>query len=184
MSDNNSLIIKNGSCYIEGKLVKTDITVSDGKIKSIGKADLNNHKVYDANNKIVLPGIIDTQVHFREPGSTDAEDLESGSRAAVLGGVTSLFEMPNTNPPTANLVEFEKKLKAAKNRMHSNYAFYFGATPTNTDQLAQLKNVEGCCGVKLFAGSSTGNLLKSGIVIGASRASVWKMPILLQKNFP
>ncbi len=159
MSDNNSLIIKNGSCYIEGKLINADITVSGGKIKSIGKADLNNHKVYDAANKIVLPGIIDTQVHFREPGSTDAEDLESGSRAAVLGGVTSLFEMPNTNPPTANLVEFEKKLKAAKNRMHSNYAFYFGATPTNTNQLAQLKNVEGCCGVKLFAGSSTGNLL-------------------------
>ena len=159
MSDNNSLIIKNGTCYIDGKLVNTDITVSGGKIKSIGKADLNNHKVYDAENKIVLPGIIDTQVHFREPGSTDAEDLESGSRAAVLGGVTSLFEMPNTNPPTANLVEFEKKLKAAKNRMHSNYAFYFGATPSNTDQLAQLKNVEGCCGVKLFAGSSTGNLL-------------------------
>ena len=159
MSDNNNLIIKNGTCYIDGKLVNTDITVSAGKIKSIGKADLNNHKVYDAENKIVLPGIIDTQVHFREPGSTDAEDLESGSRAAVLGGVTSLFEMPNTNPPTANLVEFEKKLKAAKNRMHSNYAFYFGATPSNTDQLAQLKNVEGCCGVKLFAGSSTGNLL-------------------------
>ena len=159
MSDNNSLIIKNGTCYIDGKLVNTDITVSGGKIKSIGKADLNNHKVYDAENKIILPGIIDTQVHFREPGSTDAEDLESGSRAAVLGGVTSLFEMPNTNPPTANLVEFDKKLKAAKNRMHSNYAFYFGATPNNTDQLAQLKDVEGCCGVKLFAGSSTGNLL-------------------------
>ncbi len=159
MSDNNSLIIKNGSCYIEGKLENTDITVSGGKIESIGKADLNNHKVYDAKNKIVLPGIIDTQVHFREPGSTDAEDLESGSRAAVLGGVTSLFEMPNTNPPTDNLIEFEKKLKAAKNRMHSNYAFYFGATPKNTEQLAQLKNIEGCCGVKLFAGSSTGNLL-------------------------
>ena len=159
MSDNNSLIIKNGSCYINGKLENSDITISEGKIRSIGKADLNNHKVYDAKNKVVLPGIIDTQVHFREPGSTDAEDLESGSRAAVLGGVTSLFEMPNTNPPTANLVEFEKKLQAAKNRMHSNYAFYFGATPTNTDQLAKLKNVEGCCGVKLFAGSSTGNLL-------------------------
>ena len=159
MSDNNSLIIKNGSCYINGKLENTDITLSGGKIKSIGKANLNNHKVYDAKNKIVLPGIIDTQVHFWEPGSTDAEDLESGSRAAVLGGVTALFEMPNTNPPTANLVEFEKKLQAAKNRMHSNYAFYFGATPTNTDQLAQLRNVEGCCGVKLFAGSSTGNLL-------------------------
>ena len=151
MSDNNSLIIKNGSCYIEGKLENTDITVSGGKIESIGKADLNNHKVYDAKNKIVLPGIIDTQVHFREPGSTDAEDLEKAEAgAAVLGGVTSLFEMPNTNPPTDNLIEFEKKLKAAKNRMHSNYAFYFGATPKNTEQLAQLKNIEGCCGVKLL----------------------------------
>ena len=159
MSDNFSLIIKNGACYIDGKLTKTDIGLSGNKIKKIGKIELNSSKVYDATDKVVLPGIIDTQVHFREPGSTDAEDLESGSRAAVLGGVTSLFEMPNTNPPTSNLVEFDKKLQAAKNRMHSNYAFYFGATPDNTEQLAQLKNVEGCCGVKLFAGSSTGNLL-------------------------
>ncbi len=159
MSDNFSLIIKNGSCYIDGKLTKTDIGLSGNKIKKIGKIELNSSKVYDATDKVVLPGIIDTQVHFREPGSTDAEDLESGSRAAVLGGVTALFEMPNTNPPTSNLVEFDKKLQAAKKRMHSNYAFYFGATPNNTDQLAQLKDVEGCCGVKLFAGSSTGNLL-------------------------
>ncbi len=159
MSDNFSLIIKNGSCYIDGKLTKIDIGLSGNKIKKIGKIELNSSKVYDATDRVVLPGIIDTQVHFREPGSTDAEDLESGSRAAVLGGVTSLFEMPNTNPPTSNLVEFDKKLQAAKNRMHSNYAFYFGATPDNTDQLAQLKNVAGCCGVKLFAGSSTGNLL-------------------------
>ncbi len=159
MSDNFSLIIKNGSCFIDGKLTKTDIGLSNNKIKKIGKIELNSSKVYDATNKVVLPGVIDTQVHFREPGSTDAEDLESGSRAAVLGGVTSLFEMPNTNPPTSNLIEFDKKLQAAKNRMHSNYAFYFGATPDNTEQLAQLKNVEGCCGVKLFAGSSTGNLL-------------------------
>jgi dihydroorotase len=159
MSDNFSLIIKNGSCYIDGKLTKIDVGLSGNKIKKIGKIELNSAKVYDATDKVVLPGIIDTQVHFREPGSTDAEDLESGSRAAVLGGVTSLFEMPNTNPPTSNLVEFDKKLQAAKNRMHSNYAFYFGATPDNTDQLAKLKDVEGCCGVKLFAGSSTGNLL-------------------------
>ena len=159
MSDNFSLIIKNGACYIDGKLTKTDVGLSGNKIKKIGKIELNSSKVYDATDKVVLPGIIDTQVHFREPGSTDAEDLESGSRAAVLGGVTALFEMPNTNPPTSNLVEFDKKLQAAKNRMHSNYAFYFGATPDNTDQLAQLKDVEGCCGVKLFAGSSTGNLL-------------------------
>ena len=159
MSDNFSLIIKNGSCYIDGKLTKTDIGLSGNKIKKIGKIELNSSKVYDATDKVVLPGIIDTQVHFREPGSTDAEDLESGSRAAVLGGVTALFEMPNTNPPTSNLDEFDKKLQAAKNRMHSNYAFYFGATPDNTNQLAKLKDVEGCCGVKLFAGSSTGNLL-------------------------
>ena len=159
MSEKFSLIIKNGTCYIDGKLTKTDIGLSGNKINKIGKIELNSSKVYDATDKVVLPGIIDTQVHFREPGSTDAEDLESGSRAAVLGGVTALFEMPNTNPPTSNLVEFDKKLKAAKNRMHCNYAFYFGATPDNTNQLAQLKDVEGCCGVKLFAGSSTGNLL-------------------------
>ena len=159
MSDNYSLIIKNGICYIDGKLNKVDVAISGNKIKKIGKIELNSSKVFDATDKVILPGIIDTQTHFREPGSTDVEDLESGSRAAVLGGVTSLFEMPNTNPPTSNLVEFDKKLLLAKDRMHSNYAFYFGATPNNTDQLAQLKDVEGCCGVKLFAGSSTGNLL-------------------------
>jgi len=159
MSDNFSLIIKNGSCYVNGKLTQTDIGLSGNKIKKIGKIELNSSKVYDATDKVVLPGIIDTQTHFREPGSTDVEDLESGSRAAVLGGVTSLFEMPNTNPPTSNLVEFDKKLQLAKNRMHSNYAFYFGATPDNIEQLSKLKDVEGCCGVKLFAGSSTGKLL-------------------------
>ena len=159
MSDNYSLIIKNGSCYIENKLENVDLCLSGNKIKKIGKINLNNAKVFDASGKIVLPGVIDTQVHFREPGSTDSEDLESGSKAAVLGGITSVFEMPNTNPPTSNLIEFDKKLKLAKNRMYSNYAFYFGATPENTDQLSKLRSLEGCCGVKLFAGSSTGNLL-------------------------
>ena len=159
MSDHNSLIIKNGSCYIDGKVTKTDLMITENKISKIGTIKTNSSKVFDATDKIILPGIIDTQVHFREPGSTDAEDLESGSRAAVLGGVTSLFEMPNTNPPTSNLLEFENKLKLAKDRMHSNYAFYFGATPDNTNQLSQLKNLKGCCGVKLFAGSSTGKLL-------------------------
>ena len=134
MSDKFSLIIKNGSCYIDGKLTKTDIGLSGNKIQKIGKIELNSSKVYDATDKVVLPGIIDTQVHFREPGSTDAEDLESGSRAAVLGGVTSLFEMPNTNPPTSNLVEFNKKLQAAKNRMHSNYAFYYWFSSTNKEK--------------------------------------------------
>ena len=153
------LIIKNGSCYIDKDLKDQDIAIKDGKIIKIGKIDNEAKEIFDAKGLTVLPGCIDTQTHFREPGSTDVEDLESGSRAAVLGGVTSLFEMPNTNPPTSNLVEFNKKLQLAKDRMHSNYAFYFGATPENIDQLSKLKDVEGCCGVKLFAGSSTGKLL-------------------------
>jgi len=159
MSENYSLIIKNGSCYVNGKLEKTDIALAGNKIKKIGKVKVNNTRIFDASDRLVLPGIIDTQTHFREPGSTDREDLESGSRAAVLGGVTSVFEMPNTNPPTSNLVEFDKKLNLAKNRMHCNYAFYFGATPENVEQLSKLKGLKGCCGVKLFAGSSTGKLL-------------------------
>jgi len=159
MSENYSLIVKNGSCYVNGKLEKTDIALVGNKIKRIGKVEANDTKIFDASDKLVLPGIIDTQTHFREPGSTDREDLESGSRAAVLGGVTSVFEMPNTNPPTSNLVEFDKKLNLAKNRMHCNYAFYFGATPENVKQLSKLKGLKGCCGVKLFAGSSTGKLL-------------------------
>ena len=161
MSDNYSLIIKNGSCYIEGKFQNIDIALSGNKIIKIGKIDLNSSKVFDASGKIVLPGVIDTQVHFREPGANDAENLESGSRAAIAGGVTSVFEMPNTNPPTSTFKEFNNKLLAANNRMFCNYAFYFGATPNNMKELALVNTLEGCCGVKLFAGSSTGNLLVS-----------------------
>ena len=154
------LIIKNGECYIEGKLTKTNIGIQNGKISIIG--DLINEQSnasIDASNLLVLPGCMDTQVHFREPGSTNAEDLHTGSKAAIAGGITSVFEMPNTNPPTANMKEFNNKLNLAKNRMYSNYAFYFGATPDNSPDLANLKGLDGCCGVKLFAGSSTGNLL-------------------------
>ena len=161
MSDNYSLIIKNGSCYIDGKFQKIDLALSGNKIKKVGKTDLNSSKVFDATGKIVLPGAIDTQVHFREPGANDAENLESGSRAAVAGGITSVFEMPNTNPPTSTFKEFNNKLSAARNRMFCNYAFYFGATPDNMKELASVNTLEGCCGVKLFAGSSTGNLLVS-----------------------
>jgi len=161
MSDNYSLIIKNGSCYIDGKFQKIDLALSGNKIKKVGKIDLNSSKVFDATGKIVLPGAIDTQVHFREPGANDAENLESGSRAAVAGGITSVFEMPNTNPPTSTFKEFNNKLSAARNRMFCNYAFYFGATPDNMKELASVNTLEGCCGVKLFAGSSTGNLLVS-----------------------
>ena len=153
------LIIKNGQCYINGKLEDKDIAVKDGKISKIGKISEEAKEIYDAKNQTVLPGCIDTQTHFREPGSTDTEDLHSGSRAAVAGGITAVFEMPNTNPPTSNIKEFQRKLDLAKKRMYCNYAFYFGATADNVNQLAELKDLEGCCGIKLFAGSSTGNLL-------------------------
>ena len=153
------LIIKNGSCYIDSVIKNHDIAIKNGKIIKIGKIDSEAKKIFDAKNLTILPGCIDTQTHFREPGSTDTEDLHSGSRAAIAGGITSVFEMPNTNPPTSNKVEFQKKLDLAKNRMYCNYAFYFGATPDNASELANLKDLEGCCGIKLFAGSSTGNLL-------------------------
>ena len=153
------LLIKNGSCYIDKDLKSCDIAINDGKIIEIGKINNEAKEIYDASNLTVLPGCIDTQTHFREPGSTDTEDLHSGSRAAIVGGITSVFEMPNTNPPTSNKTEFQRKLDLAKNRMYCNYAFYFGATADNVKDLASLKNLVGCCGIKLFAGSSTGNLL-------------------------
>jgi len=153
------LIIKNGSCYIDKDLKNHDIAIKDGQIIEIGKIDIEAKEIFDAKGLIVLPGCIDTQTHFREPGSTDTEDLNSGSRAAIIGGITSVFEMPNTNPPTSSKKEFQRKLDLAKNRMYCNYGFYFGATADNANELADLKNLEGCCGIKLFAGSSTGNLL-------------------------
>ena len=153
------LIVRNGTCFIDGNLSKHDIGVQNGKITHIG--DLTKEQssnTINADGKIVFPGLMDTQVHFREPGSVDAEDLHSGSRAAIIGGITSVFEMPNTNPPTTNFEEFQKKINIGK-RMYCNHAFYFGATAENYEVLEKLKNLEGCCGIKLFAGSSTGNLL-------------------------
>ena len=153
------LIIKNGKCYIDKDLKDVDIGIKNSKIVKIGKLNEDASQSIDATGLTVLPGCIDTQTHFREPGSTDTEDLATGSRAAIVGGITSVFEMPNTNPATTNKAEFQRKIDLAKNRMYCNHAFYFGATPTNQSELADLKGLEGCCGVKLFAGSSTGTLL-------------------------
>ena len=152
------LIIKNGECYINGNLEKKDIGISNNKIVEIGDLKDESKETFDAKGLTVLPGCIDTQVHFREPGSTDTEDLNSGSKAAVMGGITSVFEMPNTKPPTTNFEEFEKKINIAK-KMYCNHAFFFGATAENYSTLEKLKDLKGCCGIKLFAGSSTGNLL-------------------------
>ena len=114
MSESFDLIIKNGLCFIEGKLKKVDIGIKDSLIKEIKELPaFKTSQVVDAKNLLVLPGAIDTQVHFREPGATDSEDLYSGSRAAIMGGITSIFEMPNTNPSTSSKKEFLKKINLA-----------------------------------------------------------------------
>ncbi len=106
-----------------------------------------------------MPGVIDTQVHFREPGMEWKEDLETGSQAAVMGGVVAVFEMPNTIPNTTNADIFADKLKRAHHRMHCDHAFYIGGTHENVHELGELERIKGCCGVKVFMGASTGTLL-------------------------
>ena len=115
--------------------------------------------MFEATGLHVLPGVIDSQVHFREPGLEWKEDLESGSRSAALGGVTAVFEMPNTDPPTTSPEMVEDKLVRAKGRMHTDHAFYAGATHDNTDLLPIMERMPGVCGVKVFMGASTGQLL-------------------------
>ena len=107
----------------------------------------------------LLPGVIDSHVHFREPGLTHKEDLESGSRGAVLGGVTAVFEMPNTEPTTSTPEAIADKVKRAQHRMHCDFAFYVGATRENTRDLGDLERLPGVAAVKVFMGSSTGSLL-------------------------
>ena len=160
MSNKYTLIIKNAECYIDKKLILTDIAIKDNIIAKVSENITDPaDRILDAKGLTVFPGIIDTQVHFREPGDPNKETLESGSTAAVLGGVTSVFEMPNTSPPTDSPERFQEKLDRAKDRMHCNYAFYFGATEANSSSLDVTTKLEGCCGVKMFIGSSTGNLL-------------------------
>jgi dihydroorotase len=115
--------------------------------------------VIDCAGLHVLPGVIDTQVHFREPGLTHKEDLETGSRSAVMGGVTAVFEMPNTNPTTTSGAALADKIASARHRMHCDFAFFIGGTRENTNELPDLERLPGCAGVKVFIGSSTGALL-------------------------
>ena len=155
-----SLLLKNGQVYYKDELQNLDILIEDNHIKKVEKNISDNaSEVKDCTGLTIFPGFIDTHVHFREPGHPKKETLESGSRAAVLGGITGIFEMPNTSPITDNKEMIEDKLSRAKDNMHCNYAFYFGATNENSDKLDFLKGFDGCCGVKMFVGSSTGDLL-------------------------
>lgn len=158
--ENFDLLIRGGVCATPSGITPADIGVKAGKIAALG--DLGgaaSAEIFDAKGLHVLPGVIDTQVHLREPGNEHKEDLETGSRAAVLGGVTGVFEMPNTSPPTTTREAIEDKLRRAAGRMHCEHAFYAGATPANVGALAALEKLPGVCGVKAFLGSSTGSLL-------------------------
>lgn len=155
------LLITGGTLITrEGRRIG-DVRISNGLIERLGTeldAPPGVQRI-DATGKLVFPGMIDPQVHFREPGMEQKEDLESGSRAAVAGGVTTFFEMPNTSPPTADPAALEDKLSRAVGRAHADHAFFLGATNENADQLGEWEALPGCSGIKLFMGSSTGNLL-------------------------
>ena len=160
MSATYDLIVRGAECVLPEGVVRADIGVRAGRIATLG--DLGRAsagEVVEANGLTVLPGVIDTQVHFREPGNEHKEDLETGTRAAVLGGVTAVFEMPNTDPPTTTAAALNDKLARARGRTWCDHAFYVGASPENATKLGELERLPGCSGVKVFMGSSTGTLL-------------------------
>jgi dihydroorotase len=159
MADTFDLILSGGTVHMPGGPAKTDVGVKGGRIAAIGSSLGDAGQTIDCAGLDVLPGVIDSQVHFREPGLEHKEDLESGSRAAVLGGVTAVFEMPNTNPNTDSAERIGDKLKRARHRMWCDHAFYVGATADNAEMLAELERIPGTAGVKIFMGASTGSLL-------------------------
>ena len=159
MSESFDLVLHGGVCATPSGLVVADI-VRDGRIAKIGDCDpAAAAEAVDCTNLHILPGIIDSQVHFREPGAEHKEDLATGGDAAVLGGVTTVFEMPNTNPPTTTPDAIRDKLARAEGRMRCDHAFYIGATGENEEDLAAADDLVGCAGTKIFMGSSTGSLL-------------------------
>jgi len=160
VTDRFDLIIRNGTCLTPAGRIDTDIGIRGGRFVALGDLSAADAaEAFDATGLHVLPGVIDTQVHFREPGMEHKEDLESGTRAAVMGGVTAVFEMPNTSPLTDSAEALADKLERAAARGWCDHAFFVGATAENADRLGELERLPGCCGVKIFMGSSTGNLL-------------------------
>ncbi|MEE2711638.1 MAG: dihydroorotase [Planctomycetota bacterium] len=154
------LLLRGGTCVTSRGTRVADVGVRDGRVAEIGDlAQADAGELLDATDLHVLPGCIDPQVHFREPGFPEKEDLESGMRAAVLGGVTAILEMPNTQPTTTSRERMEDKFRRAAGRAWCDYGFFVGASPENAHELAELERIPGCPGVKIFMGSSTGSLL-------------------------
>lgn len=158
MTATYDLKLTGGTVHTPAGPIRADIGVRGGRIVAIGGMG-DAGETIECTGLDILPGVIDTQVHFREPGLVHKEDLESGSRAAVLGGVTAVFEMPNTKPNTDSAEAIQDKLTRAHHRMWCDHAFYVGATNQNAAALAELERLPGTAGVKIFMGASTGDLL-------------------------
>ena len=156
----SSLLIINARVVNEGRITEQDVLVRNGRIERIGAdlAGLKADRVIDAAGKHLLPGMIDDQVHFREPGLTHKGEIATESAAAVAGGITSYFEMPNVNPLTINRAALEDKYDRATQKSKANFAFYLGAS---NDNLEEIKSIDpgAACGIKVFMGASTGNML-------------------------
>ena len=153
------LILKNGTLVNEGSIYESDVAIKGDRIETISSSiDAEAKKIIDLDGKYILPGLIDDQVHFREPGLTHKGNIQSESRAGLAGGVTSYFEMPNVNPTTTNRKNLQAKFDLAATKSHANYSFYMGASNTNIDEIKQLDNTL-ACGLKVFMGASTGDML-------------------------
>jgi dihydroorotase len=153
-------IFKHATIVNQDGVHAADIGVTGERISAIGElAKDSAAEIVDCRGLHILPGVIDTQVHFREPGLDHKEDLATGSLSAIMGGVTGVFEMPNTNPLTVTREAFDNKIARATGRMHCDFAFYIGGTHENVGELAMLEKLPGCAGIKVFMGSSTGSLL-------------------------
>ncbi len=160
MTQTYDLIVRGGEVVNHAGRGMADVGIIDGRVEFIGDlSQASAGETFDATGLTVLPGVIDTQVHFREPGLEWKEDLETGSRAAALGGVVAVFEMPNTEPTTTDPDALADKLARARDRMWTDHAFYVGGTHENAKFLGELERLPGCCGVKVFMGASTGTLL-------------------------
>lgn len=155
---NPEFVLANGLVHTPSGPFQADIAIRNGRIAGIGSYPEAGRRL-DCTGLDILPGVIDSQVHFREPGLEHKEDLESGSRAAVMGGVTAVFEMPNTTPNTDSTMRVHDKLERAHHRMWCDHAFYVGATAENAEELGELERIPGTAGVKIFMGASTGSLL-------------------------
>ena len=160
MIETVDLLLRGGTCVTPAGVVTADIGISGCRIAAIGQvATIKAAEIIDCRGLHLLPGVIDTQVHFREPGLEHKEDIGTGTAAAALGGVTAVFEMPNTKPATTSAALLADKCRRAKGRAWVDMAFFIGATAANIADLARLERLPGCAGIKLFMGSSTGDLL-------------------------